>query len=394
MPSSGSRLRRPAPSLLASRTVSSSSLIAMRWSPAAMTVSIGGFRRGPASAGRSPISAESSKARRASPKVVPASSGMLGEVDLVAVEVEQLRVDDRQTGLPAGLGDDPRDEVARQDELGLVAADQAGDVHVRRVAKLGDDVVRLRPAARVVRDREHRLDDVGIGIVVLGRQDDDRSRASRARAISRSSMSIGSPERQTIEVRPVFGRRARISSSISPLSRSARMTIALRLTFALATTSSETTVKISCDQPRMTVCPDSTTRERPLRSSASLPSSPVLMMPISALMMKMPNEGDGQHPEQEPERPGVAAHRARVERPHQAVPQQVGDRRLRLRVEDRDDDRDEDHADGGDEEQAQDQGDRPAGHEVVEDVADPLAAGGFGHAILMVGPGRWRRRRG
>ena len=50
--------------------------------------------------------------------------------------------------------------------------------------------------------------------------------------------------------------------------------------------------------------------------------------------------------------------------------------------------RDQDHADGGDDEEAQDQGDRPAGHEVVEDVADPLAAGGLGHANLVVGLGR------
>jgi len=42
----------------------------------------------------------------------------------------------------------------------------------------------------------------------------------------------------------------------------------------------------------------------------------------------------------------------------------------------------------------QDQGDRPAGHEVVEDVADPLAAGGLGHAILMGRAGSMTRRRG
>ena len=70
--------------------------------------------------------------------------GQRREVDLVAVEVEQLRVDDRQAGLAAGLGGDPGDQVAGQDELRLVAADQACHVEVVRVVELGDDVVRLR----------------------------------------------------------------------------------------------------------------------------------------------------------------------------------------------------------------------------------------------------------
>ena len=61
------------------------------------------------------------------------------------------------------------------------------------------------------------------------------------------------------------------------------------------------------------------------------------MMPISALMMKMPNSVTAEHPEQEAERTFVAAHRARVERPHQAVPEQVRERCL-VAEEDGDDD--------------------------------------------------------
>ena len=56
----------------------------------------------------------------------PDELGLRREVDLVAAEVEQLGVDDRQAGLAAGLGGDARDQVAGQDQLGLVAADQRG----------------------------------------------------------------------------------------------------------------------------------------------------------------------------------------------------------------------------------------------------------------------------
>ena len=161
---------------LASRTVSSSSLMTMRWSPGAMTVSIGGLSVGFAVGRAQPDQSRILEGEECVAERLPDQLGDAREVDLVAVEVEQLGVDDRQPGLATGLGDDPRDEVARQDELGLGATDQAGDIHVRCVAQLGDDVVRLRAAPRVVGHGEHRLDDVGVGIVVLGRQDDDRSR--------------------------------------------------------------------------------------------------------------------------------------------------------------------------------------------------------------------------
>ena len=47
-------------------------------------------------------------------------------------------------------------------------------------------------------------------------------------------------------------------------------------------------VKTCGDQPRMTVWPCSTMRERPLRMSASRASMPLDRAPISALMTKMP----------------------------------------------------------------------------------------------------------
>ena len=107
-------------------------------------------------------------------------------------------------------------------------------------------------------------------------------------ASARSPWSIGSPVRQTIRVRPVDPTLSRISSSITTLSFGARTTMHARGRLAFAWTSSEMTVKICCDQPRITVWPASMTRERPLRSSSSFPSMPLLMTPIRALMTKMP----------------------------------------------------------------------------------------------------------
>ena len=57
---------------------------------------------------------------------------------------------------------------------------------------------------------------------------------------------------------------------------------------AFAPTSSLMIVKTCWFQPRMTVWPDSITRERPLRRSSRRFWMPVLMMPIRALMTKIP----------------------------------------------------------------------------------------------------------
>ena len=66
------------------------------------------------------------------------------------------------------------------------------------------------------------------------------------------------------------------------------MTMRGRLRLALATASSEMMSKIDGDQLRMIVWSFSSTRERPLRNSSSLLSTPALSTPISAETMKMP----------------------------------------------------------------------------------------------------------
>ena len=99
---------------------------------------------------------------------------------------------------------------------------------------------------------------------------------------------MGSPLRQMIRVFFVSGTLAAISSSISTLSISDMMTMRGRRRLSLAITSSETTSKIEGDQLKMIVWSCSSTSERPLRSSSSLPSRPVLSTPISAETTKMP----------------------------------------------------------------------------------------------------------
>jgi hypothetical protein len=86
-------------------------------------------------------------------------------------------------------------------------------------------------------------------------------------------------------------------------------------------------------------------------------------------------EGDRQHPDEEAERAGVAAHRARIERAHEAVPEQVGQPRVRAgEAEDPDHERDGDDAERRHDEQPGDERDRPSGHEVVEGVAKSFPA--------------------
>ena len=75
----------------------------------------------------------------------------------------------------------------------------------------------------------------------------------RTLTISRSLTSIVLPRRQTIRVLPVEPTMSRSSSSISILSRSARIAIVDRFWFSFAIRSSETIAKICSDQPRMTV---------------------------------------------------------------------------------------------------------------------------------------------
>ncbi len=107
-------------------------------------------------------------------------------------------------------------------------------------------------------------------------------------AMSISSRSTGLPERQTTLVPFVDGMRARISSSIWILSRSASTTMLRPRWLAFAPMSSARIVKTCWFQPRITVWSDSITRDLPLRSSARRSWMPVLMMPMRALITKMP----------------------------------------------------------------------------------------------------------
>ena len=106
--------------------------------------------------------------------------GLLAEVDLVAVEVEQLGVDEREAGLAAGLHGDATDEVGAEHPARFILADQFGRLHVGVVTDLADHVVLALLAARVVGDRERRLDDVDVGVVgALWSEHDDAASAVR-----------------------------------------------------------------------------------------------------------------------------------------------------------------------------------------------------------------------
>ena len=137
-------------------------------------------------------------------------------------------------------------------------------------------------------------------------------------------------------------------------------------------------MKISCDQPRMTVWPDSTTRERPLRMRASLPFETGVDDADERADDEDPEQRDGEHPEQEAERPAsppiVPGSSVRIRlfqsRSDIVVPPLTKPHR---HSQDRNDERDDDDPDRRDDEQTGDQRDGPAGHEVVEAVAEAFS---------------------
>ena len=106
--------------------------------------------------------------------------------------------------------------------------------------------------------------------------------------IDRSLRSHGSPLRQITSTPFSFGAFLAISSSISTLSRSARIAIRAVFPSVFASESSDRMSTIDGDQLRITVWPVSSTRERPLRSSAIFASSPLESTPIKAENTKMP----------------------------------------------------------------------------------------------------------
>ena len=99
-----------------------------------------------------------------------------GQIDLVAVEIQELRVDHGESRLPAGLGDDPGDDRILENQLRLSPGGNPGDLQIPGLLQRGDDVIRLLPAARRIDDGQDGLDHVGVAAVV------DNDRAGRLEA--------------------------------------------------------------------------------------------------------------------------------------------------------------------------------------------------------------------
>ena len=101
------------------------------------------------------------------------------------------------------------------------------------------------------------------------------------------------------------------------LSSGARMAMQASERLAFAVRSSFTTVKICSDHPRITTWSVSTTRERPLRSSSSRFSRPVVRTPMRALTRKMPP---------------MVTRNMTSRKPHPASPPMVPASRVRMRL--------------------------------------------------------------
>ena len=101
------------------------------------------------------------------------------------------------------------------------------------------------------------------------------------------------------------------------------MTMRGRRRLWLAMVSSAMMSKIEADQLRMMVWSFSSTSERPLRSSSSLPSRPVESTPISAETMKMPPSVTASMTTRKPQPaspPMVPLSRVRIRLSHMASP--------------------------------------------------------------------------
>ena len=271
-----------------------------------------------------------------------------------------------------------------------VAADEPGDIEVPGIVELGDDVVGLGPAARMIGHREHRLDDVGIGVVGLGREDDDR-----ARGLEPGDVEVVDIHR---DAGPADDR------GLAGLAE-ARPDVVVHVALVAVGEDHDgglRQVRVRRDQLR----DDREDLLRPAEDDgvARLDDARTALAQRGELALEPgvddaderaddedPEQGDREHPDEESERALVAAHRARVERPHQAVPEQVRQGSVAAE-QDGDDDRDDDHADRRHDEQAEDQGDRAARHEVVEGVPEALGAGWLVHAYLKGDSGARRTR--
>src|SRR5215203_3194121 len=106
-------------------------------------------------------------------------TGFADKVDLILPEVQEVRVDDRETRLAAGLGRDTCDEVIHGDQTQLGASDHLGYPEVRRIADPRYDMVRLLAPVRVVGQGEDGFDHLRVGFRLVGRKHDDRARLAR-----------------------------------------------------------------------------------------------------------------------------------------------------------------------------------------------------------------------
>src|SRR5215211_2215522 len=103
-------------------------------------------------------------------------TGLAEKVDLIPPEVQEVRVDDGEARLAAGLGRDACDEVIHGDQPQLGASDHLGHPEVLRIADPRYDMVRLLAPVRIVGEGEYGLDHLRVGFRVLGRKHDDRAR--------------------------------------------------------------------------------------------------------------------------------------------------------------------------------------------------------------------------
>ena len=122
-------------------------------------------------------------------------------------------------------------------------------------------------------------------------------------AISRSSISVGLPDRQTTVVLPGAAEAtADLVVHLALVAVGQDDDRALRPWFSFAMTSSETIVKISCDQPRMTVWPGLDDPRATLAQLRELALQAGVDDADQGADDEDPEERDGQHPEQEAER--------------------------------------------------------------------------------------------
>jgi hypothetical protein len=309
---------------------------------------------------------------------------LLLEVDLVAAEVEQLLVDDREPRLARGLNGDPRQQVGDQHQLRLVARRQGGDGEVPRLPDLRHDVVRLGPAVGTVGDREQRLDGLDVGLRTDRRQEDD---AARARQVD---------DRQIVHVGRVAG-AADDPRGLGVADPLADLVLHLDL------------VAVAEDHdggsPLVLVGGHQLGDDREdARRPAEDDGVAALEHPRAALAQRVElgldgrrqrtderaddedaAEGDRQHGEEERPAAGVAPHGAGVEGAHQRHPGDGDEARLRTALGLRRDagrpDQGREDDDQADREQRQvgDDDHRPARQRIVEGVGESLAQIGFAH---------------